>query len=90
MVPVVEAATAAGDSPEPALKVIAAWVQWLDGIPDVAAVDASAGELRQAFSSSGGQDRTRALMGLLAPGWGSREDLVVATERLRADLTLTA
>jgi fructuronate reductase len=90
VVPVIEAATAAGDSPEPALQVIAAWVQWLDGVPDLTAVDASADLLRQAVSSRGGEDRTRALMELLAPGWGSRQDLVAATERLRAGLPLTA
>jgi fructuronate reductase len=90
VVPVIEAATAAGDSPEPALQVIAAWVQWLDGVPDLTAVDASADLLRQAVSSRGGEDRTRALMELLAPGWGSRQDLVAATERLRAHLPLTA
>jgi hypothetical protein len=90
VVPVIEAATAAGDSPEPALQVIAAWVQWLDGVADLTAVDASADLLRQAVSSRGGEDRTRALMELLAPGWGSRQDLVAATERLRAGLPLTA
>lgn len=90
VVPVVEAATAAGESPGPALQVIAAWAQWLDGITDLAAVDASAEELRPVLISTGGEDRTRALMELLAPGWGSRDELVFATERLRAGLTPTA
>ena len=35
----------------------------------------------------GGATGTRALLELLAPGWGEREDLVASTERLRADLT---
>jgi len=83
LVPVIEAATGAGESPEPALQVIAAWVQWLDDVPDIAAVDASADELRPVLRSTRGEDRTRALLGLLAPGWGSRDELVMATERLR-------
>ena len=70
--------------------MIAAWAQWLDGITDLAAVDASAEELRPVLISTGGEDRTRALMELLAPGWGSRDELVFATERLRAGLTPTA
>ena len=87
VVPVIEAAAQAGESPEPALQVISAWVQWLDGVPDVAALDASAGELQPVLRSTRGEDRTRALLGLLAPGWGSRDELVIATERLRTDLT---
>jgi fructuronate reductase len=86
VVPVVEAASAARESPEPALQVIAAWAQWLDGISDVGTVDASADDLRQVLISTGGEGRTRGLMELLAPGWGSRDELVVATERLRASL----
>ncbi len=89
VVPVIEAATATGDSTEPALQVIAAWAQWLDGVPDIGAVDASAGELAQALRSRGGEDRMRALMELLAPGWGSRDELVLATERLRTCLPQT-
>jgi fructuronate reductase len=85
VVPVVEAALAAGASPQPALLVIAAWARWLSGVSDLAAVDACAEELRLAVSLSGGEDRTRALMELLAPGWGSRDDLVGATERLIGD-----
>jgi fructuronate reductase len=90
VVPVVEAATAAGDSPEPALCVIAAWVQWLSGVSDVSGVDASADQLRSVLVSTGGEDRTRALLELLEPGWGARGDLIDATERLRADLTRAA
>jgi fructuronate reductase len=90
VVPVVEAALAAGESAQPALLVIAAWAQWLSGVSDLAAVDAHAAELQRALSSSGGEDRTRALMELLAPGWGSRDDLVGATEGLSADLNRLA
>jgi fructuronate reductase len=90
VVPLVEAALDAGEPAEPALVVIAAWMRWLIGVSDLAAVDAAAGELRPAFASSGGEDRMRALMELLAPGWGSREDLVAVTEALSADLSRSA
>jgi fructuronate reductase len=90
VVPVVEAALAVGESPQPALLVIAAWAQWLSGLSDLAAVHAHAAELRSAHSSSGGEDRTRALIDLLAPGWGSREELVCALHGLRADLNRSA
>lgn len=90
VVPVIEAATAAGDSPEPALQVVAAWARWLDGISEVGAVDANADQLRDALRSTRGEDRTRALMELLVPGWGARDELVVASERLRASLPPTA
>jgi fructuronate reductase len=85
VVPVVEAAVAAGESAQPALVVVSAWIQWLSGVSDLAAEDASAEELRLAVSLAGGKDRTRALMELLAPGWGSRDDLIDATERLIGD-----
>jgi fructuronate reductase len=90
VVPVVQAAIAAGDSAEPALRVIAAWAQWIGGVTDVAAVDASAGDLTPILACTAGVDRTRALMELLAPGWAARDELVEATERLRIDLTRTA
>ena len=90
VVPVVRASIAAGDSAEPALLVIAAWAQWISGVTDVAAVDASAGDLTPILRRTAGVDRTRALMELLAPGWGARDELVEATERLRIDLTRTA
>ena len=90
VVPVVQAAIAAGDSAEPALRVIAAWAQWIGGVTHLAAVDASAGDLTPILARSAGVDRTRALMELLAPGWGARDQLVEATERLRIDLTRTA
>jgi fructuronate reductase len=88
VVPVVKAALAADESARPALIVIAAWAQWLSGVSELASVDANAAELRPALSSSGGEDRMRALMELLAPGWGSRDDLVGATAGLSADLNL--
>ena len=90
VVPVVQASIAAGDLAEPALIVIAAWAQWIGGVTDVAAVDASAGDLTPILVCTAGVDRTRALMELLAPGWGARDELVEATERLRIDLTRTA
>ena len=89
VVPVVEAATSAGESADAALLVIAAWVQWLDGVPDLSAVDASAEQLRPVLASTDGATRTRALLELLASGWGEREELVASTERLRAALTRT-
>ena len=89
VVPVVQASIAAGDSAEPALRVIAAWAQWIGGVTDVAVVDASAGDL-PILARTTGVDRTRALMELLAPGWEARDELVEATERLRIDLTRAA
>jgi fructuronate reductase len=89
VVPVVQASIAVGDSAEAALRVIAAWSQWIGGVTDVAAVDASA-DLTPILGSTAGVDRTRALMELLAPGWGARDELVEATERLRIDLTRAA
>ena len=89
VVPVVEAATSAGESADAALRIIAAWAQWLDGVPDLSAVDASAEQLRPVLASTDGATRTRALLELLASGWGEREELVASTERLRAALTRT-
>lgn len=86
LVPIVQAAMAAGDSVQPALTVIAAWVQWLGGVSDPAAVDANAADLTPALRSVSGRDRTRSLLELLAPGWGSRTDLVDVTEQLRTNL----
>jgi fructuronate reductase len=89
VVPVIAAATSTGDSPDAALLVIAAWAQWLDGVPDLSAVDASAEELRPLLASARGAARTRALLELLASGCGEREELVALTERLRVALTRT-
>jgi fructuronate reductase len=90
VIPVVEAALAAGESAQPALLVIAAWAQWLSCVSDLDAVDADAEQLRLAVSPAGGEDRTRALMELLAPGWGSRDELVGAIEGLGGDLNRLA
>jgi fructuronate reductase len=86
VVPVIKAAIAAGEAPEPALQVIAAWAHWLDGISDVGEIDASAAELRRALASTGGEDRIRALLELLAPGWGADHALVAASLRLQRGL----
>lgn len=83
VVPVVDAAVVAGESAESALVVVAAWSQWLQRVPDVATVDACAGELGPVLAAPGGQDRTRGLIELLAPGWGSRDELVGVIESMR-------
>jgi fructuronate reductase len=83
VVPVVEAALAAGESAESALLVIAAWAQWLQGVPDVESVDADAADLRPVLSSRGGQDRIRGLIEMLAPGSKSKDELVGAIESMR-------
>lgn len=86
VVPVIEAASAAGESAEPALLVLAAWIQWLDGVDDLSAVDASAAELAPILARGGGEERTRALIELLMPGWGARSELTAEIERLRLAL----
>jgi fructuronate reductase len=89
VVPVVEAAMAVGEEADPALHILAAWVEWMGRVPDPGMVDASAGELRPILASTAGRDRTRALISLLSPGWGSREDLVDAISGRQAELAQT-
>jgi fructuronate reductase len=67
VVPVIEAALDAGEPAEPALRVAQAWAQWLLEDPARVDTDQNAGELRGVLGSRGGDDRTRGLLGLLAP-----------------------
>jgi fructuronate reductase len=68
VLPVIEAALAAGESAEPALLVVAAWSRWLIDGPERAATDQNAELLRAALSHSGSEDQAAALADLLAPG----------------------
>jgi fructuronate reductase len=68
IVPVIEAAFAAGESAEPALLVVAAWIRWLIEGPERAATDQSAELLRGALSHAGAEDQSAALADLLVPG----------------------
>jgi fructuronate reductase len=67
VVPVIEAALAAGESAEPGLRVVRAWAQWLLEDPARSASDQNGELLRSVLSSGGGDDRTRGLLGLLTP-----------------------
>ena len=67
VVPVIEAALDAGESAEPALRVVRAWARWLLQDPARAATDQNAELLRSVLDGAGGEDRTRGLLGLLAP-----------------------
>jgi fructuronate reductase len=68
IVPVVEAALAAGESAEPAVQVARAWAQWLIGDPSRVRTDQSAELLRSSLDSHGAVDQERGLLELLAPG----------------------
>ncbi len=67
VVPVIEAALDAGESAEPALRVVRAWARWLLEDPARAATDQNAELLRGVLDAGGGEDRMRGLLGLLAP-----------------------
>lgn len=67
VVPVIEAAQAAGEPAEPALAVVRAWARWLIADPDRAATDQSGELLRRALASGGPEDQARALVELLSP-----------------------
>ncbi len=68
VVPVIEAALDAGESAEPALRVVRAWARWLLEDPARAQTDQNAELLRAVLNSSGGaEDRARALLGQLSP-----------------------
>ncbi len=67
VVPVIEAALDAGESPEPALRVVRAWARWLLEDPARAATDQNGELLRSVLQSDGGEDRTRGLLKLLTP-----------------------
>ena len=68
VVPVIDAALDAGESAEPALLVVAAWIRWLVDDPRRAATDQNAELIRGALSHSGAQEQAAALSDLLAPG----------------------
>jgi len=86
VVPVVEAAIAAGEPPDPALRIIAAWARWLDDLGELPAADAGAGDLNPLLRSVGGKDRVRVLLDMLVPSWGRHDALVDVTNRLLAGL----
>ncbi len=67
VVPLIEAALAAGDRAEPALRVVRAWARWLIEDPARAETDQNAELLRSVLESGSGDDRVRGLLGLLAP-----------------------
>jgi fructuronate reductase len=68
IVPVIEAALAAGESAEPAVRVIRAWAQWLIGDASRLRTDQNAELLRSALDSRGADAQARGLLELLAPG----------------------
>ena len=68
VVPVIEAALAAGESPEPALQVVRAWARWLLEDPARAASDQNGEQLRGALGRGRRDDGTSALLELLEPG----------------------
>jgi fructuronate reductase len=68
VVPVIDAARHAGESAEPAMLVVAAWIRWLVDDPERAATDQNGELLRGALSHSGAEDQAAALSDLLAPG----------------------
>ena len=67
VVPVIEAALDAGESAEPALRVVRAWVQWLLEDPARAATDQNAELLRGVLDAGGAEETKRGLLGLLTP-----------------------
>ncbi len=67
VVPVIEAALDAGESPEAALRIVCAWARWLGSDPSRVATDQNADRLAGALRAGGGQDQTAALLGLLSP-----------------------
>jgi fructuronate reductase len=68
VVPVIEAALAAGDDPEPATRIVRAWTRWLIADPERVQTDQNAQHLRLALSAAGGDDQASRLIELLAPG----------------------
>jgi fructuronate reductase len=68
VVPVIDAALHSGESAEPAMLVVAAWIRWLVDDPERAASDQNAELIRGALSHSGAEEQAAALSNLLAPG----------------------
>lgn len=68
VVPVIDAALQAGESAEPAMTVVDAWIRWLVDDPRRAAGDQNAELLRGALSRSGAEEQAAALSDLLVPG----------------------
>jgi fructuronate reductase len=65
VVPVIEAARAAGDSAEPATRIASAWARWLIGDPQRALADQNAQQLLGVLRSFSGEDAERGLVDLL-------------------------
>lgn len=98
VVPVINAARAAGSFDEPALVIVAAWAKMLlgagplagasaeatglDADPDLAIVDADAQRLRAALAGRGGEDRLHALLELLDERWSHDDALLADLTRL--------
>jgi fructuronate reductase len=68
VVPVITAALDAGESAEPALLVVSAWIRWLVDDPGRAATDQNMELIRGALNHSGAQEQEAALFDLLALG----------------------
>jgi fructuronate reductase len=66
VVPVIRAARAAGDDPEPALRIVEAWAQWLSADPARAATDQNQELLRSVLGAR--DDRIRGLLQLMVEG----------------------
>jgi fructuronate reductase len=67
VLPVIDAARAAGEPDAPAMAILSAWTRWLIADPARCETDQNAAQLRGALATSGGEDKARALLELLAP-----------------------
>lgn len=65
VVPVILAARAAGESAEPAERIVRAWARWLIDDPRRAATDQNCERLRAVLDAGGGDDTLRGLLELL-------------------------
>jgi len=65
VVPVIEAAAAAGMPAAPAMRIVEAWARWLSADPERAQTDQNARVLRRVLGSRGGDDTIRGLIELL-------------------------
>ena len=65
VVPVIRAALAAGEDPEPAMRIVRAWANWLIEDPARAATDQNSELLRRVLKSGGGDDTMQGLLALL-------------------------
>jgi fructuronate reductase len=84
VVPVVQAAGA--DGGVPALRIIAAWIEYLSTLGQVGtAIDPAAPEINDALALSG-LVQSRALLTLLEPTWSANDELTTAVHALRRTL----